>query len=75
MDEREMELKGVVACPVCNKEFVFVYADASGHTSIPCQKCKSIILVDCDKLEGTLIPPRRRKTFRRAKLIKYSTEH
>lgn len=75
MSAGEMELKGIVACPVCKKEFVFVYMDARGHTSIPCQNCKRIILVDSEKLEGMLIPPTRRKKFGRAGLNKYRTGH
>jgi len=57
----EMDLKGVVACPACGKEFVFAYYDAKGHASVPCVRCGRIIMVDYETLEATLIRPRRRK--------------
>jgi hypothetical protein len=58
---QEMELKGVVACPVCGKKFVFAYADAAGHASVPCVRCNRIILVDYGKMKATLVPPKRRQ--------------
>lgn len=59
-DVTEMDLKGVVACPSCGKEFVFVYSDAKGHASVPCVRCNRILMVDYERLEATLIPPKRR---------------
>ena len=57
----EMDLKGVVACPACGKGFVFVYSDAKGHASVPCIRCSRIIMVDYERLEATLIPPKKRR--------------
>lgn len=62
-DTVELKLKGVVACPACGKEFVFAYADAKGHASVPCVRCGRIIMVDYSKLHATLIPPKRRKNL------------
>ena len=58
----EMNLKGVVACPACRKEFVFAYHDAKGHASVPCVRCGRIIMVDYGRLQATLITPKPRKT-------------
>ena len=60
----EMDLKGVVACPACGKELVFAYSDAKGHASVPCIRCSRILLVDYERLEATLIPPKRRTNRR-----------
>lgn len=60
-DTAEMNLKGVVACPACGKEFVFAYSDAKGHASVPCIRCGRIIMIDYETLKATLIPPKRRK--------------
>ncbi|MBC2727102.1 hypothetical protein [Desulfosporosinus sp.] len=60
----EMDLKGVVACPACKKEFVFAYSDAKGHASMPCIRCSRIIMVDYERLEATLISPKRRRNLR-----------
>jgi DNA-directed RNA polymerase subunit RPC12/RpoP len=57
----EIELKGVIPCPVCGKEFVFAYEDASGHASVPCIRCGRILMVDYSNLEATLIPPKQRR--------------
>ena len=57
----EMDLKGVVACPVCGKKFVFVYSDAKGHASVPCVRCTRILMVDYENMNATLMPPKRRK--------------
>lgn len=62
-DIKEMDLKGVVACPACGKDFVFAYSDAKGHASMPCIRCSRIIMVDYERLEATLIPPKRRKNI------------
>lgn len=59
---KSMDLKGVVACPACEKEFIFAYSDSKGHASVPCIRCGRIIMVDYEKLEATLIPPERRKS-------------
>ncbi len=59
----EMDLKGVVACPVCGKEFVFAYFDAKGHASVPCIRCSRILMVDYEKMNATLMPPKRRKNY------------
>ena len=56
----EMDIKGVVACPACGKVFVFAYSDARGHASVPCIRCSRILLVDYERLEATLIPPKRK---------------
>lgn len=61
---KEIEFKGVVACPACGKEFVFAYSDAKGHASVPCIRCSRILMVDYERLEATLISPKRR-TIRR----------
>ena len=63
METIEMELKGVVACPACGKEFVFAYSDSKGHASMPCIRCYRIIMVDYETLEAFLIPPKRRKNI------------
>ncbi|MDR3540700.1 MAG: hypothetical protein P4L69_06975 [Desulfosporosinus sp.] len=55
-----MDIKGVVACPACGKEFVFAYFDAKGHASVPCIRCSRILLVDYERLEATLISPKRK---------------
>lgn len=60
-DTINLELKGVVACPACGKEFVFAYADAKGHASVPCIRCGRIMMVDYGVLQATLIQPKRRK--------------
>ena len=60
----EMDIKGVVACPACGKEFIFAYSDAKGHASVPCIRCSRIIMVDYERLEATLITPIRRKNQR-----------
>ncbi len=67
---KEMDLKGVVACPACGKEFVFAYSDSKGHASMPCIRCGRIILVDYETLEGILIPPKRRKNLRHDEKLK-----
>lgn len=59
----ELNLKGVVACPACGKEFVFAYLDARGHASMPCIRCKRISMVDYGKMVATLIPPKSRKSL------------
>lgn len=58
-----MDLKGVVACPACGKEFVFVYNDAKGHASVPCVRCSKILMVDYESMNATLISPKRRKNI------------
>jgi len=60
METIEMDLKGVVACPACGKEFVFAYSDSKGHASMPCIRCGRIILVDYENMKATLIPPKKR---------------
>jgi phage terminase large subunit GpA-like protein len=57
----EIELRGVIPCPACGKEFVFVYQDASGHASVPCIRCRRISMVDYCNLKATLIPPKQRR--------------
>ncbi|MDR3587336.1 MAG: hypothetical protein P4L59_18775 [Desulfosporosinus sp.] len=57
----EMDLKGVVACPACGKEFVFAYSDAKGHASMACVRCTRISMVDYESMKATLIPPKKRK--------------
>lgn|GEM_PF-959219 len=64
MEILEMKLKGIIACPVCGKEFVFAYADSRGHASVPCIRCHRIILVDYDKLQAVMIPPKRRRNLK-----------
>ena len=59
-----MDLKGVVACPACGKEFVFVYNDAKGHASVPCVRCNRISMVDYEEMKATLIPPKKRRNLR-----------
>lgn len=59
----KMDLKGVVACPVCGKEFIFAYCDAKGHASVPCIRCNRILMVDYESLIATLISPTRRKSY------------
>ena len=46
-DMLEMDLKGVVGCPLSVNESFFVYSDAKGHASVPCTKCNRIFMVDC----------------------------
>ena len=60
-NEVTMDLKGVIACPACEKEFVFAYSDAKGHASVPCIRCGRISMVDYGTLKATLITPIRRK--------------
>ena len=59
-DMTEMDIKGVVACPSCGKEFVFAYSDAKGHASVACVRCTRISMVDYESMKATLIPPKRR---------------
>jgi DNA-directed RNA polymerase subunit RPC12/RpoP len=56
----KMDLKGVVACPVCGKKFLFAYSDAKGHASVPCIRCSRILMVDYERPEAKLITPKRR---------------
>lgn len=60
MRKNEVNLKGIVACPTCGKGFIFAYSDSKGHASMPCPKCRRIIMVDYETLEATLIPPKRK---------------
>jgi hypothetical protein len=59
----EIKLKGVLSCPVCGKEFIFVYRDAKGHTSVPCVRCSRIVMVNCETMKAVSIPPKRRRNI------------
>lgn len=60
-DMIKMDIKGVIPCPACGKEFVFAYSDARGHASVPCVRCRRISMVDYGTLLATLMPPLSRK--------------
>lgn len=60
----EIDLKGVVACRACGKEFIFAYSDAKGHASVPCPRCGRISMVNYGTMQATLIPPKRRRNQR-----------
>lgn len=62
MDDLNLSLKGVIACPniECGKEIIFAYDDVSGHSSIRCYKCDKTIMIDYDTLNASIIPPKRR---------------
>jgi uncharacterized paraquat-inducible protein A len=53
----DVNLKGVIKCPVCDKNLVFVYPDAKGHASVQCKRCERFLLVDYDKMMAASIPP------------------
>lgn len=59
-DMLEMDLKGVVGCPLCGKETFFVHSDAKGHASVN-------FMVDCESLKATLIPPKRSRNISQTK--------
>lgn len=60
-DEIGLTLKGMVACPLCGKEFIYVYSDAKGHSSIPCVKCGRIIMIDYESMAAAIIHPLKRR--------------
>ena len=64
LDVAELECKGIVACPACGKEFVFVYSDSIGHASIPCIRCKRILMVNFEKMIAVLVPPQNRNKLK-----------
>lgn len=61
----EMDLKAVLACPACAKDFIYAYSDSKGHASVPCVRCGRIIMADYETLEATLISPERRQNNRK----------
>ena len=60
VDLMKLSIKGVVTCPACKKEYIYVYSDASGHNSVPCIRCQRIVLVDNDNLTAQIISPVRK---------------
>lgn len=60
----EVNLKGVIKCPVCDKNLVFVYPDAKGHTSLQCKRCEKFSLVNYDKMVAKPIAPTSQKNLR-----------
>lgn len=50
-------IKGVVYCPACRKEKSVAYHNSHGKVSTRCARCKSLILIDCDKLAAEIIEP------------------
>ncbi|MGF7011625.1 hypothetical protein M2145_001046 [Lachnospiraceae bacterium PF1-21] len=40
------EVKGVILCPICKKGKVVAYNSASGESSIRCDICKNLVLLN-----------------------------
>jgi len=50
-------LKGIIDCPLCQKEKFFIYSDMRGRMSMRCWQCSRLVLVDGDNLTAQTIRP------------------
>ena len=72
MEMQSVELKGVIKCPVCGRNPIYVYPDTKGHVSQQCKVCEKFILIDYDKMTAITISATSQNSIR---ICKQETEH
>ena len=51
----QMKLKGKPRCPACGNPLSFVYEGSTGYSSMKCNKCSQVSLVNTGTLKAVLI--------------------